>query len=214
MMHTLFLGVELAPPAKKFATEFIIDIDDRSNAYLSSLLTTINGYSELDRKITSGIKYGDSLLFNTSGVNLLTESEDSLHYLYQTKRIGIVAKYTDAIDHVKNFFKNVYVAPKKVTTTYFCPFSCVAQEKPKEVTVLDLLNGILNIKSEPKTPSKIYDGDRISVKEKVSIFNNFVKVGYEVYSIHTIRGDEYVVIGDITYEVNRTCFGKDYLTKV
>lgn len=52
-------------------------------------------------------------------------------------------------------------------------------------------------------------------KNKVRVFTNFVKVGWDQYSIkHDWLGNEYVVIKGTRYEIMRNIFGDGYLVEL
>ena len=93
------------------------------------------------------------------------------------------------------------------------------KSKKRSSTVSDLIEAILHKKEEKKSNPVVDITITVSKKtpkRKVRVFSNFVKVGWDQYSIKhdAYTGYEYVVIKGNRYEVVRDIFGQGYLVEL
>jgi hypothetical protein len=179
------------------AKEFAVRIDDRGDLYLKSLTAIMKKFININNKVVKNIEFGDYILFTKADVL----HEDNYYKVIKSgiKILSLTSEYSNVEKHVVNYFKNVYSPKKEVTISLcdFCPFA-------------DLCS-----KPEPKKAEDIiYDGDFVNVSEKVSIFYNFVKVGYDQYDIYDLFGSKYVNIEGDLLEIKSDRYGKKYLKLV
>ena len=196
MRNNLIIELVFQEKSHKLPNEFVVEIDDCGSLYTKSLLNIIKKHVEIKKSTAKNIEYGDHLVFVKDDVYV--EENNSAVRRLNLPEYSLVQQYESVEKLVNNFFKNVFISKKKNHNTFdfcaLCPFAtfCPATSKVKD--------------------DFIYDGDYVSVDEKVSIFYNFVKVGYDQYDIYlTKSGKERVNIEDETFEIKRDFFGTKYL---
>lgn len=175
--------------------EFAINVDDRGQLYLKSLIEMMKKNISVNNNTVKKVKYGDIIVFADNDVT----REDN--YREVVRRgipiLSLVTEYDKVEKAVKNFFKNVY-KPVKINPCVGCPMFGLCAELQK---------------AESKS-NIIYNGEYISVDEKVSIFYNFVKVGYDQYDIYEVFGSKFVDIEDEVFQVKTDRCGKKFLELV
>lgn len=158
------------PKVERLAKEFVIKINDRGPLYTEKLGQLIKKYVGINSRVVSNLRYGDYVVFVKDDV--YTDKNDDnvldldLPIYKMTNDYGKIEKL------IKNFFNNVYVKKQQhVDICDYCPFS----------------------KKAKKQQSTIFrDGQYVNIKEKVSIFHTYVKVGYDIYEIY-YRGSRKIV---------------------
>jgi hypothetical protein len=166
------------PKKEQLAKEFVVKVNDRGPLYIPALVKLINKYN----KVAAKIKYGDYLVFKTKEVYRETSSNDVIDLDLPIYKLSDDFKKIEKL--INNFFENVYKPATTCDICDYCPFST----KCRRDTI-------------------IRDGEWVSSRkeEKVTIFNNYVKVGYDQYDIHTnfygeetvkIRGQKFEVLSD------------------
>lgn len=94
--------------------------------------------------------------------------------------------------------------------------------KKEKVSTIEKILKELNAEKEEKKSNKVVLDITITIpakkrpKRKVKVFSNFVKVGWDQYSIKYDRytGYEYVIIDGVRYEIARNAFGQGYLVEI
>jgi hypothetical protein len=157
---------------KDSSKEFIVKVDDFIGDYLESLLNVIDKYNNkgVNFNVANRIETGDYIIFTKKGVYVKEQ-------VYENKILSLVCDYYKVVDKIKNLYSNQDCLPHKECKD--CPY----YKSGKKNIIKDIL----------------YDGEYISNKEKVSIFNNFVKIGYDTYNI---RKNNKVEIDNNIYEVS------------
>lgn len=189
------ISISVEQLEQKLPEVFAIEMNDYIGLYKKSILSLIKKYSsKFDKEVEGKIQFCDTLIFDKKGVSL------EKNYL-RVVQAGIptfklIANYDVAVASVANFFENVYNPNPCVT----CP--------------LQGLCGLLGLLNEEPKENRIYDGTRLDVSEKVQIFTNFVKIGYDQYDIHFIFGKKYTRIEGDLYEIKTDNQGKKYLLEV
>lgn len=175
----------------KLPKEFTVEIDDRGELYLQSLTNFLKTYSRVDKSALRKLEYGDTIVFTPKEVYVETDIRKASKL--KLVSLSLVNDYNKVEKAVRNFFTNVFVGKSNDMPSCCknCPFSTTCYKKDNTI---------------------IYDGEYISVEEKVSIMYNFVKVGYDQYDIiTTYSGQQLVTIEDELFEVKKTRGGKKYL---
>lgn len=191
---------------KKLDKEFVVKINDRGTKYIDALVELIEDYKPVLGKVAKKIKFGTYISFEKNQVSVLTDSNE-LDELEDLNVYKLVENFSKVEKLVKNFFNNVY-QEKKTTSCDSCPL------KP----ICDALDILEEIQALPKkrVNNIILDGEYITVEEKVSIFTNHVKIGYEQFKIRENRftGTKYVTIEGLKFYVKRDWYGNKYLQLV
>ena len=195
------------PKAEKLPEEFAILLDGPFSS-VDDIFNIIDDNANLDLKQVGRVTEDDIILFTKNDIKVLNDTENILFDVVHSK----VKKYKTSKDLViikkvlNNFFNNVFTKNKN---------------NKKWVGVLVYDDNKFNIneawKREVKNhdTTRYYDGQQLNVEEKISIFSNFVKVGYDAYEIYeTCLGTRLVKIGKTVYEVDTDLFGRKYLQKV
>ena len=164
---------------KKESNEFIVEVSDCGGSYISSLLNIINKrHSDgVDYKAAKAIEYGDYLVFTKTNIYIKDGNK------YNPSKCNKILDLIDDYYEIENLIKKLY----KKSSDYLshndckkCPYYKASKRQMKSV---------------------LFDGDFVDFDEKVSIFNNFVKIGYDQYDIKDKGGKSFVNIGDSIYEV-------------
>jgi hypothetical protein len=153
--------------------EFIVEIDTHDEDYLESLLNVVNKYKDVNIWKANKVRYGDFLVFTNKNIYV--------------KRNNIYGKsYSLVLDYykIKSLVEELYKKDSNNLPHKDCK-DCPYYKSAKRNLEKDIL----------------FDGDFIDIDEKLSIFNNFVKIGYDTYDIYNERGKKYVDIDDNEYEV-------------
>ncbi len=183
----LFVFTEKSP---KLPTEFAIEIDDRGELYLQSLTNILRDIKRIDKVALRRLEYGDTIVFTKNEVYV--ETNPRIASKLRITTLSLVNDYNKIEKTIKNFFKNTFVGKTKEEPNCckYCPLKSTCYNKHDD---------------------RIYDGQYISVEEKVSIMYNFVKVGYDQYDIVNLFGNQVVTIEDELFEVKKDRNGKKYL---
>ena len=198
LIEVVTVTLEPKKEEPKFPKAFAIEIDDVLGLYKLSLLNRIKkATSKFDKNIANKINYGDYLVFSEKGVEL---EKDFRNLLFKgTPVIKLVKDFEKAYDTVENFFTNVY--KPKTSPCDNCPLAAVCK------AALGMI--------EKQEPIKVYDGEFISVEEKVQIFTNYVKVGYDTYPLFMYKNKVVFKTEDAVFEVKRDgIFGKQYIQEL
>lgn len=195
------------PKAEKLPEEFAILLDGPFSS-VDDIFNIIDDNANLDLKQVGRVTEDDIILFTKNDIKVLNDTENILFDVVHSK----VKKYKTSKDLViikkvlNNFFNNVFTKNKN---------------NKKWVGVLVYDDNKFNINEAWKRgvknhdTTRYYDGQQLNVEEKISIFSNFVKVGYDAYEIYeTCLGTRLVKIGKTVYEVDTDLFGRKYLQKV
>jgi len=209
----------LSEATKKLETEyipqeFIVSIDDISNGV--KLIDIIENNTSLNiRKYD--VSLGDYILFVKDDIRLLDIYKD-FNSIFREGRKHLTLKnnYTKVKEIVNNFFRYVFTPKKKnVVTTIINSGGIPGLNNINPFTAFEFATSPIKSTYIPKISGLYYDGDRLNVDEKISIFNNFVKVGYDAYEIfETILGEKVVKIGKSIYSINEDFLGNKYIQKV
>jgi hypothetical protein len=153
--------------------EFIVEVDDPIGYYLESLLNIIEKYNNrgVNLKTANKIEYNDCIKFTKNDIILLNRN-------YNCNKIySLVNDYNKIVELIKNLYK------KNSTDNSYknCPY----YKNNKKST----------------TENIFFDGVFINKNEKVSIFNNFVKIGYNTFDIYTHHNRDFVEINNNIYEI-------------
>jgi len=161
--------------------EFIVEIDDPGTDYLESLLNIIEKYNKrgIDIRKANSIEYGDFLVFTKNDIRLRKNN------LFCNKVLSLVGDYYKIENLIKKLYKDDRNLPSEACNN--CPYYKSAKKRnfTKEILI---------------------DGDFIDVDEKISVFNNFIKIGYDTYDIYDHKGKDIVDIDGTIYEVTTTDF--------
>ncbi len=161
---------------KENIKEFIVEVDDCLGEYLESLLNVIEKYNDkgVNLRKANTIEYGDFLVFTKNQVYI------KKNYVCTSNKIySLVSDYYKIKDLIKKLYKNNSdCLPYKACKN--CPYYKLGKRVLKDI---------------------LFDGEFIDVDEKVSVFNNFVKIGYDTYDIYTHHGKDLVEIDGIIYEI-------------
>jgi ABC-type proline/glycine betaine transport system ATPase subunit len=195
------------PKAEKLPEEFAILLDGPFSS-VDDIFNIIDDNANLDLKQVNRVTEDDIILFTKNDIRVLNDTENILFDVVHSK----VKKYKTSKDFIiikkvlNNFFNNVFTK-KKNNKKYDQPIPTICVGA---LTYNDINEAFL---SYDKT--RYYDGQQLNVEEKISIFTNFVKVGYDAYEIYeTCLGTKLVKIGKTVYEVDTDLFGRKYLQKV
>lgn len=174
-----------APKAEKLPEEFAILLDGPFSS-VDDIFNIIDDNANLDLKQVGRVTEDDIILFTKNDIKVLNDTENILFDVVHSK----VKKYKTSKD---------LVIIKKVLNNFFN----------------DDINEAWKREVKKHDTTRYYDGQQLNVEEKISIFTNFVKVGYDAYEIYeTYLGTKLVKIGKTVYEVDTDLFGRKYLQKV
>jgi len=185
--------IEFKVAKEEIKKDFVVLINDYGTFYTKALLDIIrkNYKNGVDENLANRLENGDYLFFIKDTVKV-----------YDGKG-GSSIPYTDGLRVycLSSEFSTIkgLIEKNNKTKCEFCPFSMF---------------------NKRKSNNRIYDGDVINVEEKVSIFSNFVKIGYDTYPIFgetpifPFFDEEYVSIEGEMYKVVRQLFDKAYLERV
>lgn len=176
---------------QKLPTKFTVEIDDRGYAYLESLQRVLKSSARTIKSAVNNLEYGDTIVFTPEEVYVETDIRKASKL--RLTSLSLVNDYNKVEKAIKNFFNNVFVGktPKVPSCCKNCPLFATCSNQHED---------------------RIYDGQYITIEEKVSIMYNFVKVGYEQYDITSLfTGQQVVAIEDELFEVKKDRNGKKYL---
>jgi len=158
---------------KNSSKEFVVEVDDCEGDYLSALLDVINKYKGVNFFAANTIRCGDFLVFTKNDIKIRKN-----WCSFCGKSYSLIYDYYKIKDLVKKLYKKDDNLPCDECKN--CPYYKSARRNMKEV---------------------LFDGEFIDIDEKVSIFNNFVKIGFDTFDIFHKHGKNLVDIDDDTYEV-------------
>jgi len=195
---------------KEEPKEFVVKMNDSvPGIYTNSILNVIKKNTNIDEEV---LETNDYLVFKKNGDIDIT---DDYTEIYNYKLFYLIQDYSKVESAIEAFFKN-NKKEVKCPLLNICPdhnnfHGCNICEHSR--------NQQSNKKVETKKDfcsnnKKIYDGQFVTAKEKVRIFYNFVKIGYDTYDITTIGNEEYVNIEGDLYTVNTNFLGQDFIQKV
>lgn len=184
----IFAAFQQKKEEEKKETSFAVQVDDSIGFCLSELLKTVNKYKKVDfLKADSLVSKGDILVFTKDDVRVTSVSSYLMHSRLDIPVYSLVNDYFEIVSKVEKLYKKNL--PHKECEG--CPYYKTSRE------IRDIF----------------FDGDFISSDEKVSVFNNFVKIGYDTYDIYKKNNTKVVNIDNIIYEVIKNnknkCFKKD-----
>jgi len=188
--NLIILGIEVEQiMAPKLPKEFAVKIDDCGTMYLESLINILKTKSQVNKSQLNRLEKGDTVVFTKKEV-YVEDNPFSVASLRTTK-LSLVKDYYKVEKAINNFFKNEFVGSKKqYNCCNGCPFEPICSNNNTD---------------------RIYDGQYITMEEKVSIMYNFVKVGYEQYDIVSFLGKQVITIEDELFEIKKDRNGKKYL---
>jgi hypothetical protein len=199
------------PKVEKLPEEFAILLDGPFSS-VNDIFNIIDDNANLDLKQVGRVTEDDIILFTKNDIRVLNDTENILFDVVYSK----VKKYKTSKDLViikkvlNNFFNNVFTKNKN-NKKYDQPIPTTWVG----VLVYDDINEDWKREVKKHDTTRYYDGQQLNVEEKISIFSNFVKVGYDAYEIYeTCLGTRLVKIGKTVYEVDTDLFGRKYLQKV
>lgn len=166
-----------APKVERLAKEFVIKINDRGPLYTEKLGQLIKKYVGINSRVVNSLRYGDYVVFVKNDV--YTDKNDDRVLDLDLPIYKMTNDYNKIEKLINNFFKNVYVKKQAFDICDYCPFSKKAKQQP----------------------TIFRDGQYVNIKEKVSIFHTYVKVGYDIYEIDVRRGHKFVDIEGDLFEV-------------
>jgi ASC-1-like (ASCH) protein len=168
---------------EKLSKEFIVKVNTGDSDYVEDFMELLKDYHKINNRNARKIKRGDYIVFVKN--DFYVEMSDDKAYDLDLPVLKLTNDYTKIEKLVKNYFKNVY-SPKanKTSCVYdFCPFSKYCEN------------------AYTKRKNIVRNGDYMELEAKVTIGYNYVKVGYDAYTIYTTRGREFVDIEDAIFEV-------------
>jgi hypothetical protein len=155
----------------KESKEFVVEVDDCIGDYLESLLNIIEKHNSrgVNLRKASNIDFGDLLVFTKNEIYI------KKNYVSNSKVYSLVSDYYKIKEMIKNLYKdNLDNLPHKDCKN--CPYYKSGKKFAKQI---------------------LFDNEYIDIDEKVSIFNNFVKIGYDTFDIK----NDLVNINGTIYEV-------------
>jgi hypothetical protein len=191
LSNLVFFGIEVNKiVTPKFPTEFAVKIDDCGTMYLQSLVNILKTKSPIDKSQLNRLEKGDTVVFTKNEV-YVEDCPCAVSNLRVTK-LSLVKDYIKVAKSIENFFDKVFKSKKQQNNCCeYCPLQSTCSNTRED---------------------RIYDGQYITLEEKVSIMYNFVKVGYEQYDIVSLcNGKQFVVIEDEEFEIKKDRNGKKYL---
>ena len=199
--------------------EFIITFDSLDYSG-NTILNEINDRVKLDINHVNNLKLNDQVLFTKDNIRVLSNYE-----IFFYNNIKIYSALNDFYELYKtiipNFFKKIFKSKKKevsINTALIditCPLEDAIYNSIFSTGTIYRTNTTSINDSKPGISGRYYDGDRLNVSEKITILNNYVKVGYDAYEIYNdIYGYKYVVIGGTKYVVDSDVRNNKYLQKV
>jgi hypothetical protein len=187
--NIIYIFTEQIVPKLQLPKEFAVKIDDCGSLYLKSLINILKTKSVINKTALQNLETGDTVVFTKNEVYV----EDCVctNLGSNITKLSLVKDYSKVEKSIDNFFKNVFKKVEKPSCCDYCKLQPTCFNTNKD---------------------RIYDGQYISIEEKVSIMYNFVKVGYEQYDIVELcNGKKYVTIEDEEFEVKKDRLGNKYL---
>jgi hypothetical protein len=176
----IYVFTEQVAPKLQLPKEFAVKIDDAGSLYLRSLISILEDKIVIDKSKLQRLETGDTIVFTKEEV-YVEECACTVSSL-RIPKLSLVNNYSKVVKSIENFFKNVFRSKSKSNC---CKCTCV------ECTC-----------ANTNRKDRIYDGQYISLEEKVSIMYNYVKVGYEQYDIIELcNGKKYVAIEGEEFEI-------------
>lgn len=174
--------------------KFAVYVDDKGRMYINALEKIIRKYVSTNSNTVKSTKIGSVIIFGDNNV-ILGNKYDAAEAGLRT--MSLSKEYDQIVKYVENYFENIYNPIPKVCQN--CPLAALCEERLSQINFCT--------KNTNTTPQRrnineiIFDGDFVSMDEKVSIFNNFVKIGYDQYDIIEFLDKKVVEIEGILFEI-------------
>jgi hypothetical protein len=206
-----------AKKVKKSLPFVVLNSDNDYGFYMRRLVKEIKKYAELTeqpkilrKKSLKNIETGDLLVFGDCLGNVGYDYRVETNHRSLDHLDGRSFKVYDII----NDFDKVIKRLKKYVAENNGEFLLVEDNDEPEVRVTEIQIDVNVHKRSPKSviPIAILRND--VCEEKVTIFDNWVKVGYNQYDIYVdLFGREIVYIDGSKFYVKEDRFGRKYLSK-
>ena len=198
MISGLIIDVVALKKEEPKIKNFIIFIDDMLGLYKNSLMFQLKKHSKnFNDNAVKNVKYGSYLYIHDKKADIMYDVRDLV--FQGIPMLSLVKDY----EKISNLLEEVYI-DKKDNLPLVCK-NCP----------LNTICGILKDLVEEEKPLKVYDGEFISVEEKVQIFTNYVKVGYDTYPLFMYKNKVVFKTEDAVFEVKRDgIFGKQYIQEL
>jgi hypothetical protein len=184
----------------KMPEKFAVYVDDKGRMYKDALVKVIGKYVNTNSNTIKNTKIGSVIIFGNNDI-VLAYKYDAIEAGLRT--MSLSEEFEQIVKYIENYFENIYNPILKACQN--CPLATLCGICTKNTNVNNTKHSNVN--------KIIFDGDFISMDEKVSIFNNFVKVGYDQYDITNLFGKEVVEIEGILFAVG-TSNGRKALKKI
>jgi hypothetical protein len=182
----------------KMPEKFAVYVDDKGRMYINALAKVMEKYTSINSNTVKNTKIGSVIIFGDNNV-VLGNKYDAAEAGLRT--MSLSKEYEQIVKFVENYFENIYN-----------PIPKVCQDCPLAV-LCGLCTKVTNTPQRRNINETIFDGDFVSMDEKVSIFNNFVKIGYDQYNITNLFGVEVVKIEGVLFAVG-TSKGRKALSRI
>jgi len=193
---------------KELPKEFIVKMNDTvPGIFTNDILSKIKKHVDIDTEI---LEQNDYLIFKNGDIKITDNAWEVARATNNHLVYHLTSDYSKVVDLIENFFKNTKKQNTKCPNYCDCCTTCVIAHNCKQQSDKKI-EGKKDIFGDDK---RIYDGQFITTKEKVSIYYNFVKIGYDTYNIITLDGKEYVNIEGDLYTVNTNFLGQDFIQKM
>jgi hypothetical protein len=172
----------------KMPEKFAVYVDDKGRMYKDALVKVIGKYVNTNSNTIKNTKIGSVIIFGNNDI-VLAYKYDAIEAGLRT--MSLSEEFEQIVKYIENYFENIYNPIPKACQN--CPLATLCGICTKNINVNNTKHSNVN--------KIIFDGDFISMDEKVSIFNNFVKVGYDQYDITDLFGKEVVEIEGVLFAV-------------
>lgn len=195
----------------------ILNTDLDNGLYIRRLVEQIKNYEVLNeqpkvlrKRSLKNIKTGDLILFG--------DMLGSVNYDY---RVETDAKSLDHIDGrrfkvydlITDFTKVIKRLEKYVEENYLSGKVLDIFEDEEDVKVTNININVNTLNRRPSYVTPIAILKPVVKEEKVTIFDNWVKIGYNQYDIMcNLFGDEFIYVSGNKYFIKSDRFGRKYLT--
>lgn len=201
---------------------FVVYNSDALGYFTSKLIKEINKYPgliEIPKVLRKGslktIEVGDLIVFGdttkTVGYDYrVVKDAHSLDYLdgRKFKTYDMIADFNQIIKKLRN-----YVADNSVDVEVEEEYICIpATKKAHKVRTYDVVLTPDRFKKSNKYHVNLAIIHSDIKEQKVTIFDNWVKVGYDQYDIYAnMKGEEFIYVEGHKYFIEKDRFGRKYL---
>jgi hypothetical protein len=215
----LSASAEKKPKASKKSSFGVLVTDPTSSRFIvKELLKEINKYPKLKeqskyfwaKKSVSKVKSGEVVIFGDAPTSFnydyRIESDLSHEYSGKIRIYDLVQEFAE----VKNALKNYYKANYPAKHGYEILSNCCITNTPKPVVRLPKPKVTVSV--EVNIAAKPVKKEKKAKWQRVQVFHNYVKVGFDQFDILVDnKGKEYVIIDNELFRIKVDSCGSKYL---